>query len=339
MSTPWIGVEALRKHICFEDLIEPVSRAFQDFSSGLAESDLITMFPGASADLGDVYVKSGSIRGQDIYIVKISPWFALNAAQGRPQGGFIAVFDSRTGHTLAVLDEQHYLSDIRTAAAGALAARVLAPAKVHTAAVFGAGVQALWQSRALYHERPFEELVIWGRDSGKVDAHIALLAPYLPAVRIRREDSIEVAVRSADVLITTTLSREPIIRGDWLRPGQHITAIGADDGTKCELDAVCLTRANRLIVDSREAARSNGDISRHLMSDAITLDHVHGEIGEVLSGKQHGRTSPSEITVAKFIGLGVQDLAAAQVALRMLPREGNVRGGLHNMPQPEQHHV
>ena len=318
MTMQWVSVDALRKTVGFEDLIEPVGQVFQEFSAGLAESGLVAMFPGATQELGDVYVKTGSIRGHAVYIVKVSPWFAINSAQGRSQGGFIAVFDALTGYTHAILAEEHYLSDIRTAAAGALAARALAPTTMRTAAVFGTGVQAFWQPRALYRERHFEELLIWGRDPRKVEELIERLAPHLPGVRIRSESSLETAVLSADVLLTTTSTRAPLIRGEWLRPGQHITAIGADDATKCELDAQCFLRADRLIVDSVEAAKANGDIYRHLSSGSITLERVHGEIGDVLSGHLKGRTDANEITIAKFIGLGVQDLAAAETSLSML---------------------
>lgn len=318
MSIPWIGVDALRSRVGFEQLIEPVGQAYRDFSAGLSESGLITMFPGATADLGDVYVKTGAVRGGDVHVVKVSPWFALNANKGEPQGGLIAVFDSHTGHTLAIIDDQHYLSDIRTAAAGVWAARALAPQVVSTAAVFGTGVQAFWQVLALYRERPFKELVVWGRDEAKAGALMARLSPHLNGVAMRREGSARAAVVAADVLLTTTSSREPIIHGEWLRPGQHITAIGADDATKCELDAVCLSRADRLIVDSVESALSHGDVGRHVGSGAIDRLQVSGEIGAVLAGTLAGRTSASDITIAKFIGLGVLDLAAAQAAVATL---------------------
>ena len=137
-----VAADELRAHVRFEDLVEPVSKAFQASSARVAQNGLVAMFPGDSPASGDVYVKTGALKGCRVYTVKVSPWFAVNIERGEPQGGFIGVFDSRTGHTLALLDEQHYLSDIRTAAAGSLAARVLAPASVTTAAVLGAGVQA-----------------------------------------------------------------------------------------------------------------------------------------------------------------------------------------------------
>ncbi len=318
MTPSIISADTLRAAVGFEDLIEPVGRAFQEFSGGLAEAGLLTMFPAEQPDLGDVYVKTGQIRGRSIYVVKISPWFATNVGAGRPQGGFIAVFDSQTGYTRAILAEEHYLSDIRTAAAGALAARVLAPQHVRTATVLGTGTQAFWQPRALYTERRFEQLVIWGRDAARGRALAQRLALHLPGVRITLEDDLETAVRAGDVLLTTTAAKQPLVKGEWLRPGQHITAVGADDQTKCELDAACLRRAARLIVDSLESARTHGEVARHVADGGLRLDQVHGEIGAVLSGSLAGRRNESEITIAKFIGLGVQDLAAAEVSLAKL---------------------
>ena len=142
-----VTADELRTHVRLEDVVEPVSKAFQESSARLAQNGLIIMFPGESAASGDVYVKTGTLRGHPIYVVKVSPWFAANVENRQPQGGFIGVFDSQTGHTLAILNEQHYLSDIRTAAAGSLAARTLAPEHVRTAAVLGAGVGLLMRRR------------------------------------------------------------------------------------------------------------------------------------------------------------------------------------------------
>ena len=313
----FIEHEELRAHIGFEDLIEPVSMAFQETSARLAENGLVVMFPGKTPSSGDVYVKTGTLRGHKVYVVKVSPWFAANVEIGRAQGGFIAVFDSDTGHTLAILDEQHYLSDIRTAAAGSLAARALAPETVQTATVLGAGVQAYWQPQALYRERPFETLVICARSLDKAELLKQRLSHVLPAVEIRTEPDLETAVRQSQVLITATLSREPLVRGDWLSDGQHITAVGADDPMKCELDASVLQRG-RVFVDSLEASATNGDIGRAIQAGRYALDQVSGEIGEVLAGTKPGRTTSTDITIAKFIGIGAQDLVAAEASLARL---------------------
>lgn len=317
MSVRVINADELRALVKFEDLIEPVSRAFQESSAKQAENGLIVMFPAATPDLGDAVIKTGTLRGHRVYIVKVSPWFKVNLERGQPQGGFIGVFDADTGHTLALLNEEHYLSDIRTAAAGALAARAFAPTRIKTAAVLGSGVQAYWQPQALYRERPFETLLIWARNEDKANSLRTRLIERLPNVEIRVTSDLEQTVRSTDVLITATLSREPLVRGEWLREGQHITAVGADDPTKCELDSVVLQRA-RVFVDSVETTVSNGDVLRAIQQGQYRPESVAGEIGEVLAGHKIGRTKSADITVAKLVGIGAQDLAAAEYVLENL---------------------
>jgi ornithine cyclodeaminase/alanine dehydrogenase-like protein (mu-crystallin family) len=316
-ASPIIGAERLRSAVGFRDLIEPVSRAFQACSAGRAQTGMLVLRPHEDAGRGDVYVKSGVVHGEPVFIVKVSPWFATNVETGQPQRGFIAVFDSGTGHTRAILDEQHYLSDIRTAAAGALAARVLAPPVVTTAAVLGAGVQAYWQVCALYSERPFESLMIWARDPDKARALAARLAPILPDVVFEIAPSAEAAVRAAEVVIAATASREPLVRGAWLRPGQHITSVGADDATKCEVDASSLNQA-RVFVDDRQTALAHGNVHRAVTRHDYRAEALAGEIGEVLAGSVAGRVDPAGITIASFVGTGVQDLVAARVALEKL---------------------
>jgi ornithine cyclodeaminase/alanine dehydrogenase-like protein (mu-crystallin family) len=319
-----VGAAELRAHVRFEDLIEPVAAAFRESSAGLAANGLVVMFPLEQRDRGDVYVKTGTLRGHSVFIVKVSPWFAQNVETGAAQGGFISVFDSRTGHTIALLNDEHYLSDIRTAAAGALAARAFAPLAVRTAAVLGAGVQAYWQALALYRERPFRTLLIWARSADKAVALKTRLAKHLPGVDLRVEAQLERAVREADVLICATMAREPLVRGEWLRDGQHITAVGADDPGKCELDASVLQRA-RVFVDSLDTAAANGDVHRAIAGKRYTRSQLSGEIGEVLAGTKIGRSCPSDITVAKFVGIGAQDLAAAEICIAKLGISGSTR--------------
>lgn len=317
MSLPLVSADRIRAQVGFEVLVEPVLRAFQDFSAGLGTNGVITMYPEENPALGDVLVKTATMKGHSVYVVKVSPWFALNGTLGQPQGGFLAVFDSRSGHTLALLDDQHYLSDIRTAAAGSVAARLLAPPRIRTAAVLGSGVQAFWQPQALYRERPFETLRIWARNREKAQAFQLRLKKALPEVELLVSDDLEGTVRWADVLLTATSSTQALVRGEWLHEGQHITAVGADDGLKCELDSSVLRRG-RVFVDSAEASGSSGDVHRALQRNEYRLEDLAGELGEVAARKLPGRRSAGDITVAKLVGLGVQDLVAAEVTLSLL---------------------
>jgi ornithine cyclodeaminase/alanine dehydrogenase-like protein (mu-crystallin family) len=314
-----VSAAELRSHVKFEHLIEPVAAAFREVSAGRADSGQIVMYPVQPRERGDVYVKTGALHGHSAYVVKVSPWFAANVQTGVAQGGFVALFDSHTGHTLAVLNEEHYLSDIRTAAAGAVAARALAPRTIRTASVLGSGVQAYWQCLALHRERTFSTLLIWTRNRDKGAALRQRLLGELPAVEICLELDLEQAVRRAEVLICATASREPIVRGEWLREGQHITAVGADDPSKCELDVHALRRA-RVFVDSTETTVANGDIYRAIHGGAYSVNDLMGEIGEILNGSKLGRRTEADITIAKLVGIGAQDLVAAEVALAMLQR-------------------
>jgi len=315
MSTVRIlSAAELRAHVKFEHLIEPVASAFREVSAGRADNAHLVMYPIHPRDQGDVYVKTGTLQGHSAYVVKVSPWFSANVQAGVPQGGFIALFDSHTGHTLAVLNEEHYLSDIRTAAAGAEAARALARRQIRTASVLGCGVQAYWQCMALHHVRDFSTLLIWARDRARAEVLRKRLATELPGVDVRLESDVETAVRRADVLICATAAREPFVRGEWLPEGQHITAVGADDPSKSELDVSALKRG-RVFVDSMETTIANGDVCRALQCGGYSRNELAGELGELVAGSKIGRSSDADITIAKLVGIGAQDLVAAEVSL------------------------
>jgi ornithine cyclodeaminase len=159
--------------------------------------------------------------------------------------------------------------------------------------------------------------VIWARDPQKAQRLKTRLAGKLPEVEIHCSCDLERTVRSADVLITATSAREPLVQGAWLRKGLHVTAVGADDPTKCELDATALRRS-RVFVDTRETAEANGDIHRAISAGRYSVGELAGELGEVRSGQAEGRTSDDDITIAKLVGIGAQDLVAAEVTLAKL---------------------
>ena len=321
MTERFIDAETIRASVAFEDLVEPVSRAFAESSAGFADNGMVVMFPAQRRELGDVYVKTGTLRGHDVYIVKVSPWFSANAERGQPQGGFVGVFDSATGRTLALLHDEHYLSDIRTAAAGAVAARILAPQAIDTAAVLGAGVQAYWQPLALYRERPFQTLVIWARSEEKGEALKTRLSEKLPDVDIRFSSDIERTVRGADVLITATQAREPMVKGEWLR--RALTSRRSAPMTRPNANSTRLPfDVRRVFVDSRETAEANGDVYRAIHTGRYSIEDLSGELGDVISGQTSGRTSDDDITIAKLVGIGAQDLVAAEVTLAKLSPAG-----------------
>jgi ornithine cyclodeaminase/alanine dehydrogenase-like protein (mu-crystallin family) len=321
------GPDQIRAAVGFEDLTDPVARALADFSRGLGEAP-VAMFAPAGHD-SDVHVKCAWLPGRSIFTVKVATWFAARAARGDPPGGgVVAAFDARTGDLRALLEDEGHLTDSRTAAAGALAARFMARADASVLGVLGSGVQAYLQSLAAAAERPVRTIRIWARQRTRAERLGRALLVRRPELSIDIVETPEHACCGAHIVVTTTASLEPLIEARWLRPGVHVTAVGADDATKCELAPDCLAAAGRIVVDSRGLSAEFGDVARALRTGAIDPSRIAGEFGEVVGGTIPGRTGDNEITICKLIGLGVQDLAAAEVTLERL------ESGSPSQPRP-----
>jgi ornithine cyclodeaminase len=313
VTIPLYDAASLRQKVGFAALIEPLRVAFGEYSHGRAQQVMAALWPARQPEDGDVLIKAGCITGHDIFVVKTAPWFKSNEVAGRPQGGLVTAFDASTGHPVAIFADEHYLSDIRTAATGALVADLLAPATVTTAGVLGTGTQAYWQARALAHVRPLRRLRIWGRHQGRAFALAGRLAVSLPGVHISAVAAADDAVRDSDVVITATAATSPLVAAGWLHPGQHVTAVGADDPGKCELEPGVFGRADLVVVDSREAAASNGSTGRALSAGVLAASSLT-EIGEL----GFCQRDPGAITVACLVGIGVQDVVAAETALALM---------------------
>ncbi len=266
---------------------------------------------------GEVDVKTAYVPGLDGFAIKISPGFFDNPQRGLPSlNGLMVLLDSETGIVRAVLLDNGYLTDIRTAAAGAVAAKHLAPAEIRTAGVIGAGLQAELQIRALKLVRDFSELVVWARNSGKSEAYALKMRSAL-GISVRVATTAEDVVQHADVLVTTTPARKPLIRRDWLHPGLHITAMGSDAPDKNELDPRILVEADRFVCDRNEQSRALGEMRTAIATGLLAADHVADELGEIVAGQKPGRRSDDETTVCDLTGTGVQDTAIATHAYRI----------------------
>jgi ectoine utilization protein EutC len=271
---------------------------------------------------GEVDVKTAYVPGLSGFAIKISPGFFDNPKRGLPSlNGLMIVLDAETGIVGAVLLDNGYLTDVRTAAAGAVAARHLAPQTIDTAGVIGAGVQAELQMEALALVRPFARLLVWSRDGGKAEAYAARMSSRLGKPVVVAE-SAEALVRQSQVVVTTTPSRAPLIRAEWLHPGLHITAMGSDAGEKNELDAAIVMAADRFVCDRLAQSRTLGELRPAIAAGMVTPDNPFDELGELCAGSKPGRTSPDEITVCDLTGTGVQDTAIAVHALTVARARG-----------------
>ena len=267
---------------------------------------------------GEFHVKTAHIDGVAHIAVKIASGFYDNPAKGLPSGsGLMAVFDATTGLPVALLLDNGYLTDVRTGAAGALAADYLARRTITTVGVIGSGVQARHQVRALRVVRSFERIVAWSPTRARLDAYCTEMST--EGYDVRAAGSVESVCADADVLITATPSRDPLVRAEWLRQGVHVTAVGSDSPGKRELDPACLGRADLVIVDRYSQCAAFGELKQALDADILEAESVI-ELGRVVTGERQGRTSDRQITISDLTGVGFQDTAIASAALSLLHR-------------------
>ncbi|MCU0868158.1 MAG: cyclodeaminase [Burkholderiales bacterium] len=298
------------------DVVATIEAAFAALGrgEGVMPPVLRLDIPGRPAEMD---VKTAWLPDLPVFCLKVSTGFFDNAARGLPSlDGMMVAIDAQTGGVRAVLLDRGWLTDVRTAAAGAVAARWLARADATVAAIVGTGVQARLQARALALVRPIARYRVAGRDLAKARAAAADIAAATgrEAVAV---DSVEAAVRDADVIVTATASTTPLLRAQRLQPGQHVTAVGADAEHKQELDAQALARADRVVVDRRTQCERLGELHHALAAGVIDLGRVV-ELGEVVVGLAAGRTSPDAITVCDLTGTGAQDTAIAALTLARL---------------------
>jgi ornithine cyclodeaminase len=312
----------IKRLVSLKEAIRAVEDAFAAYNSGRA------VLPGViNLDLpafqGEVHVKAAYIEGEDYYVIKIASGFYRNPELGLPVGnGLMQVFEARTGQLAAILFDRGYLTELRTAAAGAVAARYLARSAIDKVAVIGSGFQARFQLRALAEVRNFKQVAVWSRQPENVRRYIEEMSAVFPGVAFLQAESAEGAVREADLVITATPSRQPIVRAEWLKLGVHITAMGSDGPEKQELYPEVLARADRLFCDSVAQCRRLGEVHHALEAGLIDEKKITGELGEIILGRKPGRQADHEVTVADLTGLGVQDAAMAGLFLRLARESG-----------------
>ena len=259
---------------------------------------------------GEVDVKTAYIPGFDGFAIKVSPGFFDNPMLGLPSlNGLMILFSAKTGLVQSLFLDNGYLTDIRTAAAGAVAARHLAPEVIETAGVIGTGVQARLQMQAAHLVRPFQRLLVHGRDAVKARACAADLAALL-GVKVEVVSDPKALVRDSQLVVTTTPSRSPVLQADWLHPGLHVTAMGSDQAGKNEIDPRALLTADAYVCDRVSQCEVAGELEAALAAGLWTKGRP-AELGEVIAGLKSGRRAPEDITICDLTGTGVQDTAIA----------------------------
>lgn len=277
---------------------------------------------------GEVDVKTAYLPGLARFAIKVSPGFFDNPTLGLPSlNGMMMLLSARTGLLDALLLDNGYLTAIRTAAAGAVAARWLSRENSRSVALIGAGEQAALQLQALRLVRRIEQVRVWARDEAKARAFAAQL-PRDGALNVRVCTSVDAALDGVDIAITTTPSREPLIHARHLRPGLHITAMGSDAEHKNEIAPTALAGVDRYVADRLSQTRLLGELHHALAAGAIGDQSAFADLGQVIAGQRQGRTDQGQITLVDLTGTGAQDTAIANLAFeRALAANKGVRFG------------
>ena len=259
---------------------------------------------------GDTHIKYGYIKNDDVYVIKIASGFYDNPSIGLPSNsGLMLVFAQKTGVLEAVLLDEGYLTDIRTAVAGQIAAKQLAPSQVDAIGVFGLGIQGKMQVEYLKSVTSCRKVMAWGRSDAKLDQYAADMAELGFEVEGTR-NAAEVC-DACNLIVTTTPSQQPLITAEMIRPGTHITAMGSDTPEKQELDADVLGKADLVVADSIPQCLQRGESFKAINAGAFRAEHLQ-ELGHVISGHAVGRTSDSQVTIADLTGVAVQDIQIAK---------------------------
>ncbi len=301
--------------IDLDQAVQRIEEGFVAFSNGKVQVPPVQMFAFAAAN-GDCCVKSAFIEGSETFTVKVSTGFYDNPGKGLPSNdGLMLVLSASDGRPLALLQDQGWLTGMRTALAGRIAARLLAPREVYAIGILGTGMQARMQLEQLRPVTACRRVIVWGRNDTELASYSDFAAELGFDVQVTREA--KTLAEGANLIVCTTPSRAALLDSEWVRPGTHITAVGADAPGKQELDPLLVARADRIIVDSVVQCRQYGEVS-HALKAGLIEEAQLGEIGALLDGRIAGRTSDDEITLVDLTGVAVQDAQIALCALQSL---------------------
>ena len=295
------------------ELIPIIEDAFKSLSLGKT-----VMPPILRLDIekyhGESDVKAAYIEGLDSFAVKVASGFFNNPKLGLPSSnGLMILLDSQTGVIKSVLLDKGYLTDVRTAIAGAIASKYLSNPESSTVAIIGTGIQARMQLEALSLVRDIKNVNVWSRDIKKTHAYIEDVSKNIN-LNFTAFDNTNEVVNNADILITTTPSKKPLVDYSSLPKGIHITAMGSDAEEKNELEPDIIKNCDVYVPDSQAQTSILGELNHAIKNNLIKSDMIFNDLGKIIINPELGRKNNDDITVADLTGTGVQDTAIARYA-------------------------
>ncbi|TVM35906.1 ectoine utilization protein EutC [Oceanidesulfovibrio marinus] len=271
---------------------------------------------------GEVDVKTAYVPGLDSFAIKISPGFFDNPKIGLPSlNGLMTLFSAKTGLVEALLLDNGYLTAVRTAAAGAVAAKNLSREDSETVTVLGAGEQGRLQLEAISLVRPVKRARYWAPHIESAQKAAALMADRLN-IEVTAQTDAQAAVTGADIVVTATPATSPILMADWLEPGQTAICMGSDAEHKNELEPAAIAKADAYVPDRLSQVRILGELHHAIDAGIVAPNADFAELGEVIAGMKTGRASDLDIVIADLTGTGLQDTAIATFAFQRAMASG-----------------
>ena len=304
----FIDRDEVAARLTYEKCIPIVRQAMIAFSRGETKQLLRSIIPLADGRMFGVM--PGAMGERAVFGAKVLSVFPDNFAKGiRSHQGVVIIFDPESGAPVCVAHAGE-ITAIRTAAASAVATDALAQKDARRMALLGYGEQAETHAKAIQKVRELESIAVWGRSPERARALAERMSQQL-GIPVTASESVEQAVADADIICTLTSAYDPILKGEWVRPGTHLNVVGSGYAGPAEIDNDLVVRS-RFIADSREGVlQQGGEFLRAKAAGLVGDDHIVGEIGQVLAGVIEGRRSAAEITVYKSLGHVVQDLSSA----------------------------
>ncbi|MFP4081920.1 MAG: ornithine cyclodeaminase family protein [Candidatus Aminicenantes bacterium] len=295
--------------------VQEIEQGFVAYSEGRAVvppvGELIFKDPP-----GDVHIKYGYITDDDYYVIKIASGFYESPESSRyTSDGMMLLFKKGTGELACALLDECYLTHVRTAAAGAVAAKYLAPKNVRCIGIFGAGTQGRMQLEYLKPVIDCRKAVVWGVNQQELDEYKKEMEPL--GFDIQTTLNTEEIASHCNLMVTATPSTSPLLSADQIQKGTHITAMGSDTPQKQELDPRILQKADMVVADSIKQCLVRGEI-HHALKEGLLREEEIVELGKVILNKGLQRSSDEQITVADLTGVAVQDIQISKVVYKAL---------------------
>lgn len=309
-QTVTLDLDTIKTHLDLATAIEAIEAGYVAYSGGRANVP-----PVGYLKIGndETHIKYGHIEGGEYFVIKVATGFYDNPARGLESGnGLMLVHSARTGLLEAILLDEGHLTNVRTAIGGLIAAKYMAPAEVTGIGIVGAGVQAYLQLNLLKRVTNCRKAYIWNRSKDRAEQLAARARD--DGFEISVADSVEQLAQHSNLIVTTTPATTPLIEAAWIKPGTHITAIGADSPGKQELDSALLTRADLLVVDSISQCSDHGECQTAFRDGLIKKDKLL-ELGTLIDQPALAQRDKNTISVADLTGVAVQDIQIASAVL------------------------